>query len=125
MANPIAKLNSDGQLISQVNLEINKDMPPIKVNNNSNLVPNLNADKVDGLNADSFLRTDADSAVALGKKLVINGKIEIAGTAGGLTPIPGELNLKPGGALRLGWFVIRTSGNLMYFEYSPQEYTQG
>lgn len=124
MADPIAKLNSDGQLVSQVDLINFPERPPIDVKSNDNLVPELNADKVDGIHGTSFLRSDDNSAIDLGKTLTVNGRLEIAGTSGGLTT-PGELNLKTGGALRLGWFVIRTSGNLMYFEYSPQEYTQG
>lgn len=124
MADPIAKLNSDGQLVSQVDLINFPEKPPIDVKGNDNVVPELNADKVDGIHGTSFLRSDDNSAIDLGKTLTVNGRLEIAGTSGGLTT-PGELTLKSGGALRLGWFVIRTSGNLMYFEYSPQEYTQG
>ena len=127
MADPIAKLNSDGQLVSQVNLnsETNKTMPPINVNGNSNRVPNLNADKVDNLDASSFLRSDENSTIEHGKTLLIDGKIEISGISTGGDTQVGELNLKPGGVLRLGWFEIKTAGNLMYFEYSPQEYTTG
>jgi hypothetical protein len=120
-----AALNSEGQLVSEVDAINFPEKPPINVNGNSNLVDDLNADKLDGLDKESFLRTDQNSAVDFGNVLTVNGRLEINSINTGDVPQIGELNLKPGGILRLGWFEIKTAGNLMYFEYSPQEYITG
>ena len=114
----ISMLNDKGQLVSDVNAV---DLPPIIVTGNSKLVQSLNADFVDGIHANQFLRADTNTEVSASTTLKVNGKLEINATPSKA----GELNLRPGGILRLGWFEIKAAGNLLYFEYSPQEYVTG
>jgi hypothetical protein len=102
-------LNGNGQIIAGATV----DAPFIV--NSSTVVENLNADKVDGVDVSQLLRSDVSSTIESGVDLNIHGKVVIKTGEGS----SGELALEAGGTLRIGWFEIKTIGNLLYFNYAP------
>lgn len=96
-----ARLNSLGQLVSDVDLTLNHDKPPIDVKNNTNLVVNLNADTVDGIQGDQLLRTDAARTLLSTLTVGDTGTIQVSGA----------------GKVRIGNFSLKQVDNVLSFSY--------
>lgn len=105
MATPIAKLNSEGQLVSTITTKA-----PITVNSVIR-VDSLNADMVDGLNGYELLRSNAGSTLTQPSTLSVAGEIKI-------NPA-GKLSLDKEAKLTLGWFKVNMSDSLISISYNP------